>query len=172
MKANQMGARCSLAHQMHHQISLLSCLKPSCYFSCLLECYTICSQTIKLYTIWPPPTSPTSFLTACFTRTQLLSFLPLPQVLSLAPAHSQAVHTEVLSYFHMPNCIAYFGAGNFFKDNIPITRPKILLPVILSLFSTTQLYFFITLRATGNVIMFNICLLVSTLPSPRRKADP
>lgn len=141
--------------------------------------YNLLPEPIKLYSSWPRPTFPASFLTARLTRPQLLTVLPLPQMLSLVPALLQAVHTRgplslerVLSYFHVPNCFAYFGADNLFKDNFPITIPKILLPVILSLITATHLYFFITVKAIGNVLMFNICLLVSTLSSLCRKANP
>ena len=137
-------------------------------------------EPIKLYTLWPLSIFPTSFLTACFSRTQLLTLLPLPQMLSLVPALIQAAHawgpSVWNSFSHTFTCLTDLHI----LEQINYTRIISLSLLLkyytshhsLSIFHYRPLFFYITVKAIGNVTMFNICLLVSMLSSPSRRADP
>lgn len=117
--------------------------------------------------------------TACFTRTQLLNFLPLPQVINLVPAptfsHLGSLCLEqVPSNFHMPNYFAYIRFWNrYASSRIPFLSLYLKYCILhYSHIPLPTFIFFITLKSIWNVIIFNICLHASMLPSSSRKEAP
>ena len=86
------------------------------------------------------PTFPTLSFTVCFTRTQLLSFLLLPQMPNLAPAPSCSLLCslcldQVSSYFHRSGCFVYVMVWSRYTSSRTPFLSLYLKHCILQLFS-------------------------------------
>lgn len=160
-----------------HQIILLSCLKPSYCFSWL----RIESDLTRTHRALDWPASayvPASSLAARFTRTQLLSFLPLK--CRLVPDSSCFHLGSPLCFEHIPSCFPmsdYSASFRFWSrytsSKVAFLSLKILhAPVIFSIYPTPELYLLYNPESPLKCYHFWHCLLVSMLPSPSRRTVP